>query len=90
MKETLTDLQSYVEELDRSEAARVRAIVMWTGYLAQDRVDTQYAAKEVCRDGYAQETELDETEEDCHVLDEVSQTRREVSEGRGHRSKGCY
>ena len=50
VKETLADLELDGEELERSEATRFRAIAARGNYLAQDRIDMQYAAKEVCRD----------------------------------------
>ena len=50
VKETPSELELNGEELDRTEATKFRAIAARANYLAQDRVDMQYAAKEICRD----------------------------------------
>ena len=38
------------EETEKREVTRYRALAATANYLAQDRVDIQFAAKEVCRD----------------------------------------
>jgi hypothetical protein len=50
VKETLADLEEVAEELSGAEATEFRAIAATANYLAQDRVDIQFAAKEICRD----------------------------------------
>jgi hypothetical protein len=50
VKETLAELEVEAEPLSREEATEFRAIAATANYLAQDRVDMQFAAKEVCRD----------------------------------------
>jgi hypothetical protein len=50
VRETLVDLETVSEELSKEEATEFRAVAATANYLAQDRVDIQYAAKEICRD----------------------------------------
>ena len=50
VKETVTELEEEAEPLGKEESTEFRAIAATANYLAQDRVDIQFAAKEICRD----------------------------------------
>ena len=50
VKETMADLEEDPVELSGAEATEFRAVAATANYLAQDRMDIQFAAKEVCRD----------------------------------------
>jgi hypothetical protein len=50
VKVTLEDLEEESEALSKEESTEFRALAATANYLAQDRVDMQFAAKEICRD----------------------------------------
>jgi hypothetical protein len=50
VKETLSELAVEAETLDKEESTEFRAIAATANYLAQDRIDIQFGAKEICRD----------------------------------------
>lgn len=49
VRETAADVEQGAEELDAAEATMFRSIAARVNYLALDRPDLQFAAKEVCR-----------------------------------------
>jgi hypothetical protein len=52
VKETREEVEEWMAEelLGKSEATRFRGLAARSNYLAQDRMDLQYAAKELCRE----------------------------------------